>query len=86
MYLPKSSNQDDIRQRSGADYALSATGIAGPTGGTPDKPAGLVFIGLATSIGTRVQHHLLNFDRETFKVFVSQTALDMLLRNLLGRT
>lgn len=72
------------RQRSGADFALSATGIAGPTGGTADKPVGLVFIGLATPTGTKVQRWQLGFDRETFKFFVSQTALDMLRRELLS--
>jgi nicotinamide-nucleotide amidase len=73
---------DGARVRSGADYALSATGIAGPTGGTPEKPVGLVFIGLATTVGTQVQRWHLSFDRETFKFFVSQTALDMLRREL----
>lgn len=68
------------RQRSGTDFALSATGIAGPTGGTPAKPVGLVFIGLATASGTQVQRHMLSFDRETFKWLVSQTALDWLRR------
>ena len=71
------------RQRSGATYALSATGIAGPTGGTAEKPVGLVYIGLAVPNGTEVQRHTLGFDRETFKFFVSQTALDMLRRALL---
>jgi nicotinamide-nucleotide amidase len=73
---------EGARQRSDADYALSATGIAGPTGGTPEKPVGLVFIGLATPTGTQVQRHHVAFDRETFKFFVSQTALDMLRREL----
>lgn len=75
---------EGARQRSDADYALSVTGIAGPTGGTPEKPVGLVFIGLATSKGTQVQRWQLGFDRETFKFFVSQTALDMLRRELLA--
>ena len=76
---------DGARQRSGADFALSATGIAGPTGGTPEKPVGLVYIGLATATGTEVQRHLFLFDRETFKFFASQTALDWLRRELLKR-
>ena len=74
---------EGARQRSGADFALSATGIAGPTGGTAEKPVGLVFIGLATPTGTKVKSHQLGFDRETFKNFVSQTALDMLRRELM---
>jgi PncC family amidohydrolase len=73
---------EGARQRSGADYAVSATGIAGPTGGTPEKPVGLVYIGLATPTGTQVQRHVVGFERETFKWFVSQTALDLLRRAL----
>jgi nicotinamide-nucleotide amidase len=73
---------EGARRRAGTDYALSATGIAGPTGGTPDKPVGLVYIGLVTPTGTTVQKHTLHFDRETFKFFVSQAALDMLRREL----
>ena len=76
---------ENARARSGADYAVSATGIAGPTGGTAGKPVGLVFIGMATPQHTLVQRHTLAFDRETFKFFVSQYALDMVRRELLGR-
>jgi nicotinamide-nucleotide amidase len=77
---------EGARQRTGANFAISVTGIAGPTGGTPDKPVGLVYFGLASSTGTEVQRHTLGFDRETFKFFVSQTALDMLRRELLLNT
>jgi len=76
---------ENARKRSGADYALSATGIAGPTGGTRTKPVGLVYIGMATPRGTVVQRYTLVFDREKFKFFVSQYALDMVRRELLGR-
>jgi nicotinamide-nucleotide amidase len=68
--------------RQHADYALATTGIAGPTGGTPEKPVGLVYLGLATPTRTEVHRHLLLFDRETFKFFASQFALDMLRRAL----
>lgn len=63
-----------------ADYALATTGIAGPTGGTAEKPVGLVYIGLATPTKTTVERHVFNFDRETFKQLVSQYALDALRR------
>ncbi len=76
---------EGVRTRSGADFGISTTGIAGPTGGTPDKPVGLVYIGFATSKGTNVQRHLLTFDRETFKFFVAQYALDAVRRELLNK-
>lgn len=71
------------RKRTGANYALSATGIAGPTGGTPGKPVGTVFIGLAGPFPTRVEHKVNPFDRETFKNVTAQQALDM-LRHAIG--
>ncbi|MBI5384400.1 MAG: competence/damage-inducible protein A [Verrucomicrobia bacterium] len=75
---------DGARQRAGTDYALAVTGIAGPTGGTADKPVGTVFIGLATPGETLVQRHLNPFDRETFKWVTSQQALDLLRRAVSG--
>jgi nicotinamide-nucleotide amidase len=74
---------EGARRNSGATYALSATGIAGPTGGTPEKPVGLLYIGLATPARTEVRRHMFPFDRETFKFFASQTALDLVRRQLL---
>ena len=44
---------EGVRARLGADVGLSATGIAGPGGGTPEKPVGLVYLGLATADGRR---------------------------------
>lgn len=73
---------EGCRQRSGADFALSTTGIAGPTGGTPEKPVGLVYIAFATPTRTEVKRYMLLFDRETFKFFASQYALDMVRREL----
>ena len=74
---------EGCRQRTGADFALATTGIAGPTGGTPDKPVGLVYIGFATPEQTTVLRHMLLFDRETFKFFASQFALDLVRRELM---
>ena len=74
---------EGARQLAGADFAVSATGIAGPTGGTAEKPVGLVFLGLATPTGTTVARHNFLLDRETFKQLVSQYALDAVRRALL---
>ncbi len=70
---------------SGADHALAVTGIAGPTGGTPDKPAGTVFIALASKgRPVEVRKRWFAGDRERFKILTSQTALDFLRRRLCG--
>jgi nicotinamide-nucleotide amidase len=73
---------EGARNRTLADYGLSVTGIAGPSGGSPDKPVGTVFIGLATRFGAIVRRHINRFDRETFKYVTSQQALDLLRREL----
>ena len=76
---------EGIRTLSRTNFGISTTGIAGPTGGTPEKPVGLVYIGFATPERTDVQRHLLAFDRETFKFFVTQYALDVVRRELLKK-
>ena len=72
------------RRRLGADFGIGVTGIAGPTGGTPEKPVGLVFYALATPARVVCQRQVFQLDRETFKFIVSQNALDLLRRELLG--
>jgi nicotinamide-nucleotide amidase len=74
---------EGARSKTGADFALAITGIAGPDGGTPDKPVGSVFIALAGPTGTEVARRLNAFDRETFKQVTSQQALEMLRQCLL---
>jgi nicotinamide-nucleotide amidase len=72
-------------QRSGATFALSTTGIAGPDGGTAQKPVGTVFVGLASrSLATQVEKLFFPTDRRTFKRICTQHALDMLRKRLLG--
>lgn len=70
---------------SGADHALALTGIAGPTGGSTEKPAGTVYIALA-SLGqpTVVRRFLYPVSRDRFKLLASQSALDLLRRRLQG--
>ena len=69
---------EGARRALAADYALAVTGIAGPGGGTDEKPVGTVFIALASAAAVTVDRHLFPFDRETFKYITSQTALDLL--------
>jgi nicotinamide-nucleotide amidase len=73
---------EGARAKHGADFALSTTGIAGPTGGTEEKPVGTVFIALAGPNGTEVINPCNPCDRETFKYVATQQALDLLRRNL----
>lgn len=62
----------------GADFAISVTGIAGPGGGTAEKPVGTVFIALATAVGVEVRKFLNPWDRETFKQVTTTQALELL--------
>ena len=73
---------EGARKILGADIGLSVTGIAGPTGATPQKPVGLVYIGLSTDDGTLVQRHQFSGTRIDIKLRTSQTALDMLRMSL----
>lgn len=75
---------EGARRAAAADYAISTTGIAGPDGGTPEKPVGTVFIGVAGPTETEVVRHLNRFDRETFKYLTAQQAFDQLRRRLVG--
>ncbi len=73
-----------IREVTGADLGISVTGIAGPGGGSPAKPVGMVYIGLAAVSGTRT--HLFQFggDREQVQAMTAQMALDLVRRRLQG--
>jgi nicotinamide-nucleotide amidase len=74
---------EGAREKCGADFALSLTGIAGPSGGSEAKPVGTVFIALAGPFDTIVERHLYPFDRPTFKWIAAQQVMDMLRRKLL---
>src|SRR5262245_20676146 len=78
---------EGARTRADSTYALSTTGIAGPTGGSDDKPVGTIYIALASeNSGTVVRKLFYPTDRETFKQLASQAALDLLRRKLLENT
>ncbi|MEI6278047.1 MAG: CinA family protein [Verrucomicrobiae bacterium] len=71
--------------KSGSDLALAVTGIAGPGGGTREKPVGTVFIALAQKGNpSACRGFLFSGERETFKQLAAQAALDMLRRELLA--
>jgi nicotinamide-nucleotide amidase len=70
------------RTRSRADAALAITGIAGPSGGTPEKPVGTVFIACATSEGVTVEKHLFAGPRERIQESSAHAALALLWRTL----
>jgi len=76
---------EGARRVSGAEFALSTTGIAGPGGGTESKPVGTVYIGLASAgHPTVVRRCYFPLDRITFKHKATSAALDLLRRQVLG--
>ncbi len=70
------------RAHSGATYAISTTGYAGPSGGTEHDPVGTVYIGVATPRDTTVKRIRHGGDRYRIRMLAAQTALDMLRRSL----
>ena len=58
------------------------TGIAGPSGGSLEKPVGTVYIGLATDLGEEVWHYQFYGSRTEIKILTAETALDRLRREL----
>ena len=73
------------RQRVGADVALSVTGIAGPGGGTPDKPVGLVYIALSAADAELCERHVWHGDRLSNKDQSVEAVLRLLLTYLQDR-
>lgn len=76
---------EGVRRISGADYALSITGIAGPGGGSLAKPVGTVYIGLGSPAGTDVSLHNFSGNRQQVRKAAGQKALNILRLHLLGR-
>jgi PncC family amidohydrolase len=74
------------RTRTGADLAVSVTGIAGPDGGTPQKPVGLTYVAVADISGTEVRRFLWDGGRSDNKRRSAAAALELLVERLEGAT
>ena len=74
---------EGIRRYAGTDFGLSVTGIAGPDGGTEDKPVGLVYIAIASDVLTEHRKLRLPGDRQLIRWRAAQAALDLLRRRLI---
>jgi nicotinamide-nucleotide amidase len=75
---------EGARRTFGSDIGVAVTGIAGPTGGTPEKPVGTVCFGLARAAGTVMHRYPLWGTRDWVKLLASQIALDWVRRAALG--
>lgn len=74
---------EGIRYRGEATFGIGITGVAGPSGGTPEKPVGLVFHALASDSGTDVVERNFPGDRKRIRWFATTLALDMLRKKLM---
>jgi len=72
------------RKQANVDVGVGITGIAGPDGGSTQKPVGTVFIAVSSALGDAVKHHRFMGTRATVRERAAQTALDMLRRHLAG--
>ena len=75
---------ENVKEKFKSDYGISVTGIAGPTGGTEEKPIGLVYIGLAQKKGVKVKEFHFGNHRKRNKLRTSQVALNWLRLSLLN--
>ena len=75
---------EGIRKHAGASLGVGITGIAGPSGGTPEKPVGLVYIALADEQGTELREFRFPGNRDRIRQWASQAALEMIRRRLRG--
>ena len=75
---------EGVRERAGATHGIATTGIAGPTGGSAEKPVGTAFVALSSeNQPTRCEKFFFPSDRETFKQLVAQRAFDLLRKRLM---
>ena len=76
---------EGVRKLAGTDLGLSSTGIAGPTGGSEEKPVGTIYLALSDSSGTICRHHAFRWDRQRNKDIFSEAALFLLKNYLQGK-
>lgn len=74
---------EGVKLRAGVDFGLAVTGVAGPGGGTEEKPVGLVYVALADDAHTEHRRIMLPGDRHLIRWRASQAALDLLRRRLI---
>jgi nicotinamide-nucleotide amidase len=74
---------EGVKRRAGTDFGLSVTGVAGPGGGTVEKPVGLVYVALSDDAHTEHRRVMLPGDRHLIRWRASQVALDLLRRRLI---
>ena len=79
-----SAMADGVRQRMGTDLAVSITGIAGPGGGSAEKPVGLVWFGVASKFGSKTQKMIFSGDRDAVRSSAIEHALQLLLKEALA--
>ena len=79
-----SAMADGVRQRMGTDLAVSITGIAGPGGGTTEKPVGLVWFGVASKADVRAEKMIFFGDRDAVRSSAIEHALQLLLKEALA--
>ena len=77
---------EGIRTRTGADIGLSVTGIAGPDGGTPEKPVGTVFFGLVTADCCRVLQYKFSGSRDQIQEITAFTGMNLIRKYLLNES
>ena len=70
---------DGVRRKANADIGIAVTGIAGPTGGTDEKPVGLVYIGVATKEDVHAHRFVFSGDRDAVRKSTVETAIKLAL-------
>jgi PncC family amidohydrolase len=77
---------EGVRTRLGADLGIAVTGVAGPGGGTPEKPVGLTYVAVADAIGVDVRRHHWTGDRSSNKRESATAVLELVLERVAGQS